>query len=125
MVQVVITISFKYLYGETDENPLRISVWKQARRSSNDNTRNNLLPAVRTANLDVWNIDGSLSVSGFKRDIDAERSVSANEIVLSLELFIGRPPLNPTEHGIVIIPDKLFRIMEKLWEFRRQRGISQ
>ncbi|CAG8222745.1 unnamed protein product [Penicillium nalgiovense] len=124
-VQVVITISFKYLCAETDENPLHISVWKRGRGLSNVSTRNSVLPAVRTAHLDVWNIGGYLSVSGVNRDVDAERPVFADGIVLPLELFIGRPPMNPKEHDIVITPDKLFWIMEKLWRNRRIRGISQ
>ncbi|CAI7646826.1 unnamed protein product [Penicillium glandicola] len=123
-VQVVITISFKYLCAETDENPLSISVWKTGRRLSNIDTRNNLLPAIRTAHLDVWNLAGSLSVSGFSHDIDMQTPVSANEISLPLELFIGRPCSRPGEHDIVITRDKLLWVVHQLWEYRRQRGIS-
>ncbi|KAJ5977523.1 hypothetical protein N7501_000865 [Penicillium viridicatum] len=124
-VQAVITISFKYLYAETDENPLSISVWEKGRRLSSVDTQYNLSPAVRTAHVDVWNAAGSLSVSGFYYDLDMQITVSTDEFHLPLELFIGRPPSRPGEHDVVITQDKLLWIVHQLWEYRRHRGISQ
>ncbi|KAJ5542131.1 hypothetical protein N7461_008134 [Penicillium sp. DV-2018c] len=124
-VQAVITVSFKYLSAETDENPLTISVWKKGCRLSSVDTRNNLSPAVRTAHFDVWNLAGSLSVSGFYHDLDMQIPVCANEIDLPLELFIGRSASRPGEHDIVITRDDLLWVVRQLREYRRLRGISQ
>ncbi|KAJ5551046.1 hypothetical protein N7461_005744 [Penicillium sp. DV-2018c] len=122
-VQAVITISFKYLCAETDENPLSISVWKTRRRLSSIDTRNNLSPAVCTAHVDVWDVAGSLSVSGFHHDLDMQIPVCANEIDLPLELFIGRSASRPGEHDIVITRDDLLWVVRQLRQYRRLRGI--
>ncbi|KAJ5372605.1 hypothetical protein N7517_004611 [Penicillium concentricum] len=124
-VKAVITISFKYLCAETDENPLSISVWKPGRRLSSHDTGTNLSTAIRTAHIDVWNVAGSLSVSGFSHDVDTQLPVSADEIQLPLELLIGRLPSHPREHDIVITQDMLLWILHQLWEYRRQRVILQ
>lgn len=57
-------------------------------------------------------------------DIHAQLPVFADEICLSLEIFISRPPSNPREHGIVITRDMVFCFPHELWEHRRQWGIS-
>ncbi|KAI9040584.1 uncharacterized protein KD926_008151 [Aspergillus affinis] len=124
-VQAVITISFKYLCAETDDNPITISVWKQGHQVTDIDTRNNLCPAVRTSCVDILNIAGSLSVSGFYLDIDTGVTVSADNIHLPLELFISRQAVNPGEHDVVITKDMLIGLLHQLWEYRRQRRTSQ
>jgi hypothetical protein len=117
-VQAVITISFKYLSAETDDNPITISVWRPEHRLTS--TRNDLCPASRTACIDIWNMAGSLSVSGFYVDVDTQVQVSTDEIRLPLEVFIGRHAVKPGEHDVVITKDMLVRLLQKLWEYRRQ-----
>lgn len=124
-VQAVITISFNYLSAETDENPMTVTVWRKGHRLTDIGTRNNLCPAARTACIDIWNIAGSLSVSGFHVDANTQAPVSTDEIRLPLDLFIGRPAIKAGERDVVITKDMLLGLLRELWEYRRQRRTSQ
>jgi hypothetical protein len=124
-IQAVITISFNYLSAESAENPFTMSVWKRGHRLTDIDTRNNLCPATRISCVDVWNISGSLSVSGFCLDNDTQAPVSTDSIRLPLELFVGRQAMNAREHDVMITKDMLLGLLRQLWEYRRQRRTTQ
>ncbi|CAG7948037.1 unnamed protein product [Penicillium nalgiovense] len=91
-VQAIITVSFKYVDLENEPNPITISVWKPVYRISST-TRLSPLTIARTATLDVWNVAGNLTASGFHvvKDEDTQRTVTTGEIPSSLRAVCRSP----------------------------------
>ncbi|KAJ5534756.1 hypothetical protein N7527_001010 [Penicillium freii] len=123
--KAVITVAFKYIDAEKALNPLTISVWEPVDRISSVDTRRSLLTTARTAALDVWNVAGTLAVTGFRVVKDEEDiQMTTNEIRLPFDLFIGRPASNEGERDIVLTEVMVVGLVRELLECRRQYGIS-
>lgn len=81
---------------------------------------NNLYPATRVSCVDIWDVDdGYRSISCFY--IDNNTPVSDYSIRLPLELFVGRPAVNPGEHDVIITTDMLPGLLKQLLGHRRRR----
>jgi hypothetical protein len=80
---------------------------------------------IRLTSLDIWNISGSLSVSGFYLDNDTQAPVFTDSIRLPLELFVGRQAVNPREHDVMITKDMLLGLLRQLWDYRQQQRTTQ
>ncbi|CRL17846.1 unnamed protein product [Penicillium camemberti] len=125
--KAVITIAFKYIDAEKAPNPLTISLWEPVDRISNVDTRRSPLTTTRTAALDVWNVAGTLTVTGFRVVKDEEEEdiqMTTNELRLPFDLFIGRPASNEGEGDIVLTEVMVIGLVRKLLECRRQYRIS-
>ncbi|KAJ5415579.1 hypothetical protein N7465_004274 [Penicillium sp. CMV-2018d] len=82
-VKAVITVAFKYIDTEKALNPLTIPVWEPVDRISSVDTRRSPLTTARIAALDVWNVAGTLAVTGFYVVRDEEDTqMTTNEIRL-------------------------------------------
>ncbi|KAJ6186223.1 hypothetical protein N7519_007524 [Penicillium mononematosum] len=64
-VQAVTTVSFKYVDLGNEPNLFTIAVWEPVDRIRSADTRLSPLNIARTATLDVWNVAGNLTASGF------------------------------------------------------------